>query len=258
MTYQAAVQMSGGAASYVAAKFILDEFAHDKVALVFADTKIEDNDLYRFLGDCERRLNHPVIRIADGRTPWGVFHDEGLIGNTQKDPCSRILKRELLDRWCRDNAPGAAIIIGFDANEEHRLRRTQARMAPVLVRAPLIERGIWRENIKAIIVADDLRLSRMYGLGFPHDNCGGFCIKGGHGNFALLLDHFPDRYAGHEGEEEAFRARTGKDVAILRDRRGGETRPLTMREFRMRRQEQPQLIDFMDLAGCGCTDPVEP
>ena len=81
--YRTAVNFSGGAASYVAAKLILDELGHDGVALVFADTLIEDEDLYRFLGDAERRLNHPVIRISEGRDPWSVFFAERMMGNSR-------------------------------------------------------------------------------------------------------------------------------------------------------------------------------
>ena len=257
MTIKAAVQFSGGAASYVAAKLTLDEFGHDDTALVFADTKIEDGDLYRFLADVEKRLNHPVTWIADGRDPWQVFNDERMMGNTRADMCSRILKRELLDRWRRDNAPDAAVIIGFDANEAHRLDTTSARMAPVKVRAPLIERGIWREGAHEIVKADGIRLPRLYRMGFPHNNCGGFCIKAGQGGFALLLEHFPARYAYHEAQEEAFRAATGKDVAIMRDRTGGTTKPLTMRAFRERHQRQPHLTDMFDLGACNCMEPPE-
>lgn len=257
MTYRAAVQTSGGVASYVAAKLTLDEFGHADTALVFADTLIEDEDLYRFLADMEQRLNHPVIRISEGRDPWQVFNDERMMGNSRVDPCSKKLKRELLDKWRKANAPDAAVVIGFDANEEHRLKTTSARMAPVVVRAPLIEHGIWKEGAHDIVKADGLKLPRLYGMGFPHNNCGGFCVKAGQGAFALLLEHFPDRYAGHEAKEEAFRAKIGKDVSIMKDRRGGETKPLTMRAFRERHQRQPSLTDMFDLGACNCMEPPE-
>jgi len=41
-------------------------------------------------------------------------------------------------------------------------------------------------------------------------------------------------------------------VAILRDRRGGTTRPMTLREFRERIQAQPDLFDADEWGGCGC------
>ena len=61
----------------------------------------------------------------------------------------------------------------------------------------------------------------------------------------------PDVYRRHEAEEEKLRHRLGKDVAILRDRRGGKTRPLPMREFRERIEAGGQ-CDLFDWGGCGC------
>jgi hypothetical protein len=252
------VRLSGGAASYVAAKLALEEFGHDGVSLVFADTLIEDEDLYRFLADAERHLNHPVIRIADGRTPWQVFRDERMMGNARVDPCSKILKRKLLDKWRAENCiANCTLIIGYDATEAHRFERLKARMAPVIVRAPLLERGIWKEQAHEIVQADGLRLPRLYAMGFPHNNCGGFCVKAGQASFALLLENFPKRYAKHEAEEEAFRGFIGKDVSIMRDRRGGVATPLTMRAFRERHERSPQQTDLFDLGGCGCMEEPE-
>jgi hypothetical protein len=44
----------------------------------------------------------------------------------------------------------------------------------------------------------------------------------------------------------------GKDVAILRDRRGGQSRPLTLRAFRERLESDPKLFDADDEGACGC------
>lgn len=253
--YRTAVQVSGGNASYVAAKLMLDEASHDGTALVFADTKIEDEDLYRFLDDAERRLNHPIIRIAEGRDPWAVFNDERMMGNSRVDPCSKILKRRLLDKWRVEScAPDCTVVIGFDANEGHRLATLAARMAPVKVRAPLIERGLWKEHVHEIVRADGLIPSRLYAMGFPHNNCGGFCVKAGQATFALLLENFPARYADHEAHEEAFRAMIGKNVSIMRDRRNGRSRPLTMRAFRERHEREPKMTDRFDFGGCACME----
>lgn len=256
--YQISVQFSGGAASYVAAKLILDECGHDGVALIFADTLIEDEDLYRFLSEAEQRLNHPVIRLAEGRDPWRVFYDERMMGNSRVDPCSKILKRKLLDRWRAENcSDDCTLVIGYDATEDFRFQPLKARMAPVKVRAPLLEQGIWKEQAYAIVEADRLRLPRLYQMGFAHNNCGGFCVKAGQASFALLLENLPARYAEHEAKEEAFRKFIGKDVSIMRDRRGGRSRPLTMRAFRERHELQPMLVDRSDLGGCRCMEDPE-
>ena len=88
-------------------------------------------------------------------------------------------------------------------------------------------------------------------MGFPHNNCGGFCIKGGHSSFALLLKQMPDRYAFHEQKEREFRERTGKNVSILRDRSNGETKPLTLQELR-ERIESGNSVSAFDWGSCSC------
>lgn len=253
--YQISVQFSGGAASYVAAKLILDECGHDGVALIFADTLIEDEDLYRFLSEAEQRLNHAVIRISEGRDPWEVFFAERMMGSSRRDPCSKILKRKLMDKWRAENCvAGCTMVVGYDATEDFRFQPLKTRMAPVKVRAPLLEQGIWKEQVYRIVEADGLRLPRLYQMGFPHNNCGGFCVKAGQASFALLLENLPERYAKHEAKEEAFRKFIGKDVSIMRDRRGNTSKPLTMKAFRERHEQNPSLLDRSDLGGCTCME----
>ncbi len=46
---------------------------------------------------------------------------------------------------------------------------------------------------------------------------------------------FPDRYAQAEAREQQLRAELG-DVAILREHRGGVSRPLTLTELRRRQR----------------------
>lgn len=256
---RALVQVSGGATSYLAWKYAADEFGYENTDAVFADVKTEHPDLYRFLDDCQHYLGSPLIRLVEGRTPWQVFHDEGMIGNTHADLCSRILKREVLDRWRLDNttADSHVIILGMEANEPHRLEGAAKRHAPWKVRAPLIERGIFKEQALKLVEADGLRLSRSYGEGFNHDNCGGACVKAGHATWALLLKRRPETFAYHESEEARFRAETGKDVSILRDRRGGDTKPLPLAAFRERVERTPEQIDMFDFGGCGCMEAAE-
>ena len=41
-------------------------------------------------------------------------------------------------------------------------------------------------------------------------------------------------------------------IAILRDRRGGVLKPLTLKVLRERVQDTPELVDQDDIGGCGC------
>jgi hypothetical protein len=91
-------------------------------------------------------------------------------------------------------------------------------------------------------------------MGFQHNNCGGFCIKAGQAHFARLLHKMPERYAFHEEQEQKFRREKGKDVAILRDRIGGDTKPMTLQAFREGIQSGG-LFDQDDEGGCNCFAP---
>lgn len=86
------VQFSGGVGSWAAARRLIQLGDYEAVTLLFADTLIEDEDLYRFLDDAvtdlralgaERDVSVGYHRIADGRTPWEVFRDRRFIGNTR-------------------------------------------------------------------------------------------------------------------------------------------------------------------------------
>jgi len=244
------VMFSGGAASYCAASRV------PGAILLFANTLMEDEDLYRFLDDAELRLNNKIIRVSDGRTPWELFHEQGMMGNTRADLCSRILKRELLDKWIADNCDeDVTVHFGFDASEQNRLDGVR-RAKPYRCEAPLMWNPIlmFKQQQFDVLAADDIELPRLYRMGFEHNNCGGFCVKAGQAHFARLLHKMPDRYAFHEDQEQKFRQDTGKDVAILRDRIGGDTKPMTLKAFREGIQGGG-LFDQDDEGGCNCFAP---
>lgn len=261
------VSLSGGAASWAAARRAIDQFGRDDLTLLFADTLCEDLDLYRFLMDIEQDAQHPITRISDGRDPWEVFFDQRFIGNTRVDLCSRVLKREPLRQWIDDHAPdGARVVFGIDWTEEHRIPAISHNYAPHECWFPLVDDGIGKDVVFDELAAAGIRRPRLYDLGFQHNNCGGFCVKAGQAQFALLLFHFPWRYAYHERREQELRAHLGKNVAILRDRRQEKLEafavefgldkvpkaiPHTLFQFRQR-IEAGEIYDQYDWGGCGC------
>lgn len=247
------VQYSGGVCSFWAAKRIIDAFGKDSTTLLFADVKMEDEDLYRFNGDVETYFGVKLTIIADGRTPWEVFKDEKFIGNSRVDMCSRILKRDLLWKYMKQNfsSENAVVVLGMDYTEEHRLRGVQDLRKGWKIIAPMIDEPIWDkckmvEELKKI----DIQPPRLTLLGFPHNNCGGFCIKAGQAHFAHLYRIMPQRYAFHEAKEKEMRSYLGKDVSILKDRRGGTTKPMTLEAFRNRISTGD--YDPHEWGGCGC------
>lgn len=146
--YDHVSMLSGGIASWAAAKLVQEEInslrqrtevKFIRHRLVFTDTCMEDEDLYRFLPQAAANImgyhdplpklapilnrlppldqledRPPVLRqlaartmelvpelcwLIDGRNPWDIFHDVKMLGNSRLDPCSRMLKREPAERW---------------------------------------------------------------------------------------------------------------------------------------------------------------
>ena len=89
-------------------------------------------------------------------------------------------------------------------------------------------------------------------MGFPHNNCGGFCIKAGHAHFAHLLKTMPERYRWHEEQEEKMRAQIG-DYSVMKDRRHGTTKSLTLRYLREMIELGVRDYDTEDWGGFGCS-----
>jgi hypothetical protein len=272
----AVVQFSGGLGSWGAARAAVRRVGAENVTLLFADTLIEDDDLYRFIDEVRTQdsvlAGVRFVRLADGRTPWQVFRDVKFIGNTRADPCSMILKRDLLRKWIEEHVDpeDALIVLGIDWTEIERFDRAVPRWEPYTLWAPLCDdHSVSKDDLLLELKAEGIARPRLYEMGFPHNNCGGFCIKAGQAHFKLLLEKLPERYLAHELEEEATRQHLGKDVSILRDRskagvaayeathgtREGQvdkTVPLTLRRFREKLGVNAADYDPEEWGGCGC------
>lgn len=252
---------SGGVGSWAAARRVAARHGTDNLTLLFADTLIEDEDLYRFITQAAADVGGELVRIADGRTPWQLFREHRFLGNTRVDLCSRVLKRELCQKWLNECCDPAwtQIHVGIDWSESHRFvaLRERYRAEGWHYNAPLCDWPyLTKRDIFDQLASSGIALPRLYTLGFAHNNCGGGCVKAGQGHFAHLLQALPERYAEWEREEEALRHALGKDVAILRDRRDGDTKPLTLRALRERIGEGDQ-PDLFALGGCGCFSDVD-
>lgn len=250
------VSFSGGIGSWAAAKRVVTQHGKRDVILLFADTLMEDEDLYRFMGEASDEIGVPITRIEYGMTPWQVFEKQRFIGNSKTDPCSKVLKRDLMDRWRKANCDPEATVnyVGIDWTESHRLHRLRKRAPKWKWEAPLCEPPYrLKSELLSELKACGIEPPRLYKLGFPHNNCGGFCCKAGHSAFRLLLRTMPERYAIHEAHEKRLREDCGINGTILADRKGGKKKQLTLEAFRLRCEAKPEMIFGDDLAaGCGC------
>jgi len=252
------VMYSGGACSWAAAKRAASKYGTENMTLLFADTLIEEPSLYKFLEESAEDIGAPLVRIADGRTPFEVFKDVRYLGNSRIDPCSRILKRDLLNKYRSDNFdPSDTItVFGMDYNEPHRLKRVQKLHHPWVCEAPMCERpALGKDAIIQLVKDAGLTVCDLYKDGFPHANCGGGCIKAGIAHFTNLLEKRPETFAIWKKEEGEIRELLDKDVSILKDRRGGTQKTFTLEQLEERikgRGEQLTFDEEGDWGGCGC------
>lgn len=249
------VMFSSGIGSWAAAKRVVAAYGVSNTRLLFTDTKMEDEDNYRFLTEAAQNVGAELVHIADGRDVFDVFKDVRFMGNSRIDPCSRILKRDLADRWLRDNytPETVTVYVGIDWTEEHRHVRMAERKIPWVYKAPLCEEPyLTKAELLQWAHNEGLKPPRMYDHGFQHANCGGFCVKSGQAQFKKLFETWPDRYLEMERREQEVYDHIGKRNPFLRVTQGGEYVYLTLREFREQYLEGPQQCDLFDWGGCGC------
>jgi hypothetical protein len=249
------VQFSTGVASAEVAWRVVAEHGPADVVLLTADTRVEDEDNWRFGREVADRLGCEWVILADGRTPMQAGRDRKCVPNNRRAVCSQILKRELLDgyRAAHYDPAGCVSYIGYDWTEPHRVEAARKHWAPWAVECPLTRPPyLWKEQILALFRERGIEPPRLYEHGFPHANCGGACVRAGQAQWALLLQVNRPRYLEWEAEENLSREVLGKDVSILREQARGIKRPLPLATFRQRLDSQPSLFDADDWGACGC------
>lgn len=250
------IMTSGGTGSWMTAELVYRRMlASDTMTLLYADTRYEDPDLYRFLEEAHRHLvGAEQVVLDQGEDIWDVFARKRYIGNTRIDPCSYYLKRVPMREWLEKHCDPADTIcyLGIDWTESHRYEKALKYWHPWLVEAPLCEPPYYtKDQINARLAELGVELPALTREGFPHNNCGGGCVKGGQGHFKLLLEKRPETYATWEARENELRQVLG-DVAILRDRRGGTTKALPLTVLRRRIETGDKTIEADDIGGCAC------
>lgn len=246
------ISLSGGLASAASAVIASEEGL--RFDMVFADTLIEHPDLYRFINELSTALGKPYIHLIDGRDPWDVFVARRFIGNSQTAHCSADLKTAKVADWMEANAfHSDPLVLGMYKDEEDRLDRARINWGHQEVTSLLIEHKVTPGEAAKLV---DMYVSKrpvLYDLGFPHNNCGGMCVRAGQGQFARLLDLRPEFYAEQEARNEWARETIGETAGgFIRVQREGEIEYLHMKDFRERVQSGELIPARYEMGGCGC------
>lgn len=195
------VNFSAGLTSWKALQRTIERHGVAHTTAVFADVKIEDADAYRFLRDTEQHFGIEITTVADGRTPFEVWRDVKTIVINGVAPCSKILKRETVDRWVAEQFGDAPVtrVFGMDWSEVGRMVRLRAALAPVPVWFPLAE----APYVDKCHISDELgklgiAVPALYLEGFSHNNC-----------FAGT-----ERFVTSDGAE-SFESMAGQEVTVM-------------------------------------------
>ena len=238
-------QFSCGAASAVATKLALAEHGA-AVHILNAFIQEEHPDNRRFADDCERWFGRPITTVRDTKydaSAINVFERVGYIKGRNGAACTSRIKRGLLREYER---PGDVLVLGYTAEEQHRLDDWREQWPDRPIIAPLIDRGLTKEDCKAMVMRAGIELPAMYRLGYDNANCIG-CVKGGHGYFRAIREDFPDQFNRLAQAEDKVFSLHGQEALILRHRSG----PLAGQRFRLRELPAGKAHRGEPLPSCG-------
>lgn len=184
---------SAGAASAVATRLALRE--DPEALVVYCETGAEHPDNERFIGDCVRWFNQPVVRLKSKiyADTWAVFEKERYLSGVRGAKCTTVLKKAPRIAF---QGPYDRHIFGYTADgaDQKRFRAFKDNFPELNVRAPLIEQGLTKANVLALIKGAGIELPTMYKLGFHNNNCIP-CVKASSPNYwALVRREFPAEF----------------------------------------------------------------
>lgn len=219
----------------------------------------EHHDGARFQADCERWFGVQVAVVRDlkyGASAREVFRRKRYMVGPHGAPCTKILKREVLNASL---APSDLLVLGYTVEEQRRLDDWIDANNGRQCEAPLIDAGLSKTDVLAIVSRAGIELPLMYRLGFHNNNCIG-CVKGGMGYWNKVREHFPADFE----EMAQIQERIGPGANFLRQRSGPlKGQRFTLRELRPDQGRYPDepsiecgascefgenLIDFGDVA----------
>lgn len=229
------VWFSCGAASAVAAKVAVDAYGKRREVVVMnVDMdKDEHPDNKRFLGDVEKWIGQPIIRVKSEEYTdiHDVFLKERYIAGVMGAACTLRLKRNVCAQYQREDDE---IVLGMTADEVQRIVDVTARNPKTKYLWLLQMAGITKDDCYSVVQSAGLVLPEMYRLGFTHANCLG-CVKAGMWHWNRIRKLFPERFKRM--------AETERDVghAVLKDKNG----PVYLDELhpkRGRKEDEPNIV----------------
>ena len=187
------IWFSCGAASAIAARLTLRD--QPDALPVYCATGAEHEDNVRFMADCVRWWNAPVttIRSDEYADTWDVWERTGWLAGIRGARCTGELKFAPRLAFQR---PDDVHVFGYTADKPDvtRAENLRANYPELTIRTPLIDVGLTKANVLALIEDAGIELPVMYRLGFQNNNCIPGVKATSPSYWALVRRHFPAEF----------------------------------------------------------------
>ena len=191
---------SAGCSSFVAAYLLKEKLNR----CVYIDIENQHPDSMRFVKDAEKLLEIEIeiIKSSDYTSVDDVIERDRYINGPSGAACTRRLKREVREKWERENQidQDDVYIWGYDITEKDRAKHLERRMTYVDHAFPLIDKQLSKSEVHGICSRLRLKRPQMYDMGYPNNNCIG-CVKGGMGYWNRIRKDFPDVFERRAQQE---------------------------------------------------------
>lgn len=186
MTRRVVSWFSCGAASAVATKLTNPD------VIAYCDTGSEDADNARFMTDCEAWFKQSVLKLKNEKwaSTWELWEKRKFLNGMDGAPCTGELKIQPRLKFQR---PDDVHVFGYtaDASDVRRAETLRENWPELIIKTPLIERGITKAGCLAMILSAGIQPPRVYSMGFPNANCIP-CVKAtSPAYWALVRKEFP-------------------------------------------------------------------
>ncbi len=213
---------SGGIASALACYWATQTFKN--IAIVFFDTKNEDEDTYRFLGDCEKLYGQKIEIYSNERyeSIEDVWFQNLTLNTATGAKCSSELKFIMRERY-QNLKTDYSQIFGFDANERKRFQNMRMNYPEINAIAPLLDMGYTKAGCVREFIKIGIEVPRAYKWGFQNNNClKTGCVQGGIGYWQKMKEErYDDVFLPMAEREHKITDLKGEPVTICKDQSKG-------------------------------------
>lgn len=184
---------SRGAASAVATKLELRQNPGAIVATCVTGAEHSDSD--RFEAECVRWFNAPVIQLKSDvyEDTWDVWEKTRWLAGIEGARCTTELK---VGPRLAFQRPTDIHVFGYtaDSADVKRANNLRANYPELTIKTPLIEAGLTKEAVLAMVAGAGIELPVMYKFGFHNNNCIP-CVKATSPDYwALVRKTHPEQF----------------------------------------------------------------